>query len=125
MSPWTVPPGAASPAPLLTPRCPKNSRDPSWSCASASITTSILPSSVDVAADPELRKRQIYGLLVVAVLLLLIGLGRSSAQQFDGEIVSCASLAVYEGVEIGFAKPAARQRQHGQHHGRDGVAQDG
>ncbi len=26
-------------------------------------------------ADPELRKRQIYGLLVVAVLLLLAGLG--------------------------------------------------
>ena len=29
-------------------------------------------------ADPELRKRQIYGLLVVAVLLLLAGLGRSA-----------------------------------------------
>ena len=31
-----------------------------------------------MAADPELRKRQIYGLLVVAVLLLLVSLGRSS-----------------------------------------------
>ena len=31
-----------------------------------------------VPADPEFRKRQIYGLLVVAVLLLLAGLGRSS-----------------------------------------------
>ncbi len=29
-------------------------------------------------ADPELRKRQIYGLLVIAVLLLLAGLGRAS-----------------------------------------------
>jgi hypothetical protein len=33
-----------------------------------------------VPIDPELRKRQIYGLLVVAVLLLLAGLGRSSVQ---------------------------------------------
>lgn len=29
-------------------------------------------------ADPQLRKRQIYGLLVIAVLLLLAGLGRAS-----------------------------------------------
>jgi hypothetical protein len=28
--------------------------------------------------DPELRKRQTYGLLLVAVLLLIAGLGRSS-----------------------------------------------
>jgi hypothetical protein len=31
-----------------------------------------------MAVDPELRKRQIYGLLLVAVLLLLVGIGRSS-----------------------------------------------
>jgi len=28
--------------------------------------------------DPELRKRQIFGLLLVAVLLLFAGLGRAS-----------------------------------------------
>jgi hypothetical protein len=28
-------------------------------------------------ADPEFRKRQIYGLLVIAVILLLAGLHRS------------------------------------------------
>ncbi len=64
-------------------RCQKNSRDHSWSCASASTTTLTRTRFVEgksrpVAADPELRKRQIYGLLVVAVLLLLAGLGRSS-----------------------------------------------
>ena len=31
-----------------------------------------------MSADPEFRKRQIYGLLVVAVILLLAGLSRSS-----------------------------------------------
>jgi hypothetical protein len=31
-----------------------------------------------VPADPEFRKRQIYALAVVAVILLLAGLGRSS-----------------------------------------------
>ena len=31
-----------------------------------------------VPVDPEFRKRQIYGLLLVAVILLLAGLGRSS-----------------------------------------------
>jgi hypothetical protein len=31
-----------------------------------------------VPIDPEFRRRQIYGLLVVAFLLLLAGLGRSS-----------------------------------------------
>jgi hypothetical protein len=31
-----------------------------------------------VPADPEFRKRQIYGLLVVAIILLLAGLGRAS-----------------------------------------------
>lgn len=31
-----------------------------------------------MAVDPELRKRQIYGLLLVAVLLLLAGIARSS-----------------------------------------------
>jgi hypothetical protein len=31
-----------------------------------------------VTVDPEFRKRQIYGLLAVAVILLLAGLGRSS-----------------------------------------------
>jgi hypothetical protein len=29
--------------------------------------------------DPELRKRQILGMLLVAVVLLLVGLSRSSA----------------------------------------------
>ena len=31
-----------------------------------------------MAADPELRKRQVYGLLLVAVILLVVGVARSS-----------------------------------------------
>jgi hypothetical protein len=34
-----------------------------------------------VSVDPEFRKRQIYGLLVVAVILLLAGLGRLSLRE--------------------------------------------
>jgi hypothetical protein len=34
-----------------------------------------------VPADSEFRKRQIYGLLVVAVILLLAGLSRSSLRE--------------------------------------------
>jgi hypothetical protein len=31
-----------------------------------------------MAADLELRKRQIYGLLIVALVLLVVGIARSS-----------------------------------------------
>ncbi len=31
-----------------------------------------------MSADPELRKRQVYGLLIVAVILLVAGVARSS-----------------------------------------------
>ena len=63
--------------------CQRTSKENSWSCASASTTTWTRTSFVEgksrvVPVDPEFRKRQIYGLLVVAVILLLAGLGRSS-----------------------------------------------
>jgi tRNA dimethylallyltransferase len=46
------------------------------------------------------------------------------AQQFDGEIVSCDSVAVYCGLEIGSAKPSPEQRQQVPHHLLDVVAPD-
>ncbi len=44
--------------------------------------------------------------------------------QFDGEIVSCDSVAVYRGLEIGSAKPSAEQREQVPHHLLDVVAPD-
>jgi tRNA dimethylallyltransferase len=45
-------------------------------------------------------------------------------EQFDGEIVSCDSVAVYRGLEIGAAKPSAEQRKQMPHHLLDVVAPD-
>ena len=38
------------------------------------------------------------------------------AEQFSGEIVSCDSVAVYRGMEIGSAKPTLADRAHVPHH---------
>jgi tRNA dimethylallyltransferase len=38
------------------------------------------------------------------------------AERFDGEIVSCDSVAVYRGMEIGTAKPTRDERTHVPHH---------
>ena len=38
------------------------------------------------------------------------------AQEFDGEIVSCDSVAVYREMEIGTAKPSGEERELVQHH---------
>jgi tRNA dimethylallyltransferase len=51
---------------------------------------------------------------------LSVALGR----QFYGEIVSCDSVAVYRGLEIGSAKPSAEQRRQVPHHLLDLVAPD-
>ena len=51
---------------------------------------------------------------------LSVALGR----HFDGEIVSCDSVAVYRGLEIGSAKPSAEQRGLVPHHLLDLVAPD-
>ena len=38
------------------------------------------------------------------------------AERFGGEIVSCDSVAVYRGLEIGTAKPSAEERRRAPHH---------
>jgi tRNA dimethylallyltransferase len=38
------------------------------------------------------------------------------AEQFDGEVVSCDSVAVYRGLEIGTAKPTRAERERFRHH---------
>lgn len=48
----------------------------------------------------------------------------SLGEKFAGEIVSCDSVAVYRGLEIGSAKPSAIERQRVPHHLLDIVAPD-
>ena len=66
------------------------------------------------------------------LLLLLLGptgSGKTSlslrlARRFGGEILSCDSVAVYRGLELGTAKPSAEQRAEAPHHLLDMVAPD-
>jgi tRNA dimethylallyltransferase len=75
----------------------------------------------------------VEGLVNPSPLLVVIlgptGSGKTSlsvtlARQFDGEVVSCDSVAVYRGLEIGSAKPSAEQRQQVPHHLLDVVTPD-
>ena len=66
---------------------------------------------------------------LLVVILGPTGSGKTSLSialgtQFDGEIVSCDSVAVYRGLEIGSAKPLAEQRALVPHHLLDVVAPD-
>ena len=66
---------------------------------------------------------------LLVVILGPTGSGKTSlsvalGKQFDGEIVSCDSVAVYRGLEIGSAKPSAEQRQLVPHHLLDVAAPD-
>lgn len=66
---------------------------------------------------------------LLVVILGPTGSGKTSlsvalAQRFDGEIISCDSVAVYRGLEIGSAKPSAEQRKLVPHHLLDVVDPD-
>ncbi len=58
------------------------------------------------------------------LLLILLGptgsgktaLSLSLAERFDGEILSCDSVAVYRGMELGTAKPSPAERARAPHH---------
>jgi tRNA dimethylallyltransferase len=58
---------------------------------------------------------------LVVILLGPTGSGKTAlsfelAQRFNGEIVSCDSVAVYRGMELGTAKPMMEERARVQHH---------
>jgi tRNA dimethylallyltransferase len=58
---------------------------------------------------------------LVVVVLGPTGSGKTAlavelAERFGGEIVSCDSVAVYRGMELGTAKPAAEERRRVRHH---------
>ena len=66
---------------------------------------------------------------LLVVILGPTGSGKTSlsvalAEQFAGEIVSCDSVAVYEGLEIGAAKPSPQQRNQIPHYLLDVVTPD-
>jgi tRNA dimethylallyltransferase len=66
---------------------------------------------------------------LLVVILGPTGSGKTSlsvalGRRFDGEIVSCDSVAVYRGLEIGSAKPSAEQRKLVPHHLLDVVDPD-
>jgi tRNA dimethylallyltransferase len=66
---------------------------------------------------------------LLVVILGPTGSGKTSlsvalGKQFDGEIVSCDSVAVYRGLEIGSAKPSVEQRALVPHHLLDVVSPD-
>jgi tRNA dimethylallyltransferase len=66
---------------------------------------------------------------LLVVILGPTGSGKSAlalalAQQFSGEIVSCDSVAVYRGLDIGTAKPSPEQRAAVPHHLLDVVDPD-
>jgi tRNA dimethylallyltransferase len=70
--------------------------------------------------------------LVDPALIVVVGptasgktaLALTLAQRFNGEIVSCDSVAVYRGMEIGTAKPTLDERARVPHHMIDIVAPD-
>jgi tRNA dimethylallyltransferase len=78
----------------------------------------VVESLVEVAADPLLVV--ILGPTGSGKTSLSVALGRC----FDGEIVSCDSVAVYRGLEIGAAKPSAEERKLVPHHLLDVVDPD-
>jgi tRNA dimethylallyltransferase len=66
---------------------------------------------------------------LLVVILGPTGSGKTSlsvalGRRFDGEIVSCDSVAVYRGLEIGSAKPSAEERKLAPHHLLDVVDPD-
>ncbi len=91
------------------------------SCASAEGskcqgTTSVVP------RDSQMRERALAPAGPLAVLILgPTGSGKTAlslalAQRFNGEIVSCDSVAVYRGMELGTAKPSLEERALVPHH---------
>jgi tRNA dimethylallyltransferase len=58
---------------------------------------------------------------LVVIVLGPTGSGKTAlslalAERFDGEIVSCDSVAVYRGMELGTAKPTLEERRRVRHH---------
>lgn len=70
--------------------------------------------------------------MVSKPLLVLVGptasgktaLSLCLAERFEGEVISCDSVAVYQRLDVGSAKPSAEERQRVSHYGLDLYAPD-
>lgn len=79
-------------------------------------TANPLEKSIDSSSN---KNRE--ALPLVVILLGPTGSGKTAlslalAERFDGEIVSCDSVAVYRGMELGTAKPTREERERVPHH---------
>jgi tRNA dimethylallyltransferase len=77
-----------------------------------------LPQTIELV-NPKANETR--ALPLVVILLGPTGSGKTAlslalAERFDGEIVSCDSVAVYRGMELGTAKPTREERGRVQHH---------
>jgi tRNA dimethylallyltransferase len=71
-----------------------------------------------------LTEEQISGTKTLPLAVILLGptgsgktaLSLALAERFDGEIVSCDSVAVYRGMDLGTAKPTVEERSRVPHH---------
>ena len=97
------------PARLVAAVSPARTAGDGWA-AKSSETVSASDAAAGLAHDP------------LAVLLLgPTGSGKTAlslalAERFDGEIVSCDSVAVYRGMDVGSAKPTPGERARAPHH---------
>jgi tRNA dimethylallyltransferase len=90
--------------------------DESAAGASHARTTNPLEESISGASNPKPESSPL-----VAILLGPTGSGKTAlslalAERFNGEIVSCDSVAVYRGMELGTAKPTREERARVPHH---------
>ena len=82
---------------------------------------SAIPSSLPESAAYAGRSADSGSLPLTLILLGPTGSGKTAlslqlAERFSGEIVSCDSVAVYRGMEIGTAKPTPAERARAPHH---------
>lgn len=71
------------------------------------------------AAEPALTPEPLLVVIVGPTASGKSSLAMRLAESYRGEILSCDSVAVYRGLDIGSAKPSTEQRRRIPHHGLD------
>ena len=83
-----------------------------------------------IKRETEIKTETIHGPLSGDKIRILVIAGPTAAgktafaieaaRKFNGEIVSCDSMQLYRGMDIGSAKPTPEERAQVPHHCRDG-----